>query len=349
MVQPEIMPATGMNLPPAGVSWRRKTVGLRYYIGGFGLFRAEWEGLSPNEHWTAMLNLTESLTIPELPREIDVVHIPMMPAPGPVPTLRFGRYIQYARLQYRHCFARLNGSFADYMAHFSAKSRSTLMRKVRKVKELSGGKIDWKVYCGKGAMPEFHRLAHTLSVQTYQQKLFNAGLSRYTVFEEQVRAADDARGYILFHRGKPVSYLFCPVHGGILLYHTLGYDAAFRKWSPGTVLQFLAFESLFKEGCFTLFDFGPGEGQHKELFSTGSVFSVEMYYFKRTLHHYVTVLLHRGLVLGSSLVAKLLERLRVKHIVKRWIRGGSPPYSEDQTGPVLTETASTIGSLQFPA
>jgi hypothetical protein len=275
-----------------------------------------------------MLNRPADFIVPELPRGVDVAAIAMMPTAGPVPRLRLaGKYIRYAPLQYQHFFARLEGSFADYLEHFSSKSRATVLRKVRKFQVCSGGRIDYRSFSGGDEMPEFHRWASAISVKTYQEKLFQAGIPRYETFAKQVQAADDVRGYVLFHQGVPVSYLFCPIYNGVLLYDTLGYDLAFREWSPGTVLQFLAFESLFREGHFSMFDFGQGEGQHKQLFSTDNVHSVEMYYFRRNLSNYAIVLLHSGVQWVSASAGSLLMRLGIKSTIRNWFRASAVQIS----------------------
>ena len=41
--------------------------------------------------------------------------------------------------------------------------------------------------------------------------------------------------------------------------------------SPGTVLQYLALESIFDEKVNSYFDFGEGEGDHKKMFATNFI------------------------------------------------------------------------------
>ncbi len=76
-------------------------------------------------------------------------------------------------------------------------------------------------------------------------------------------STDSVRAYVLFLHGKAVAYLCCPVVNGVLLYSYLGYDPKHADLSPGTVLQYLVFESLFEEKRFRAFDFTEGQGEHK--------------------------------------------------------------------------------------
>ena len=90
-----------------------------------------------------------------------------------------------------------------------------------------------------------------MAKKTYQEKLLDAGIpesERFVREMESLAAQDQVRAYILFDRERPVSYLYCPVEDGTLIYAYLGYDPDYMKLSVGTVLQWLAVEQLFGEG-----------------------------------------------------------------------------------------------------
>jgi CelD/BcsL family acetyltransferase involved in cellulose biosynthesis len=181
----------------------------------------------------------------------------------------------FVRQRYRRNFAALEGSFDDYLAGFSAKSRSTLKRKVRRF----GETLDVRAWPASGDVGEFHRLARAVSAKTYQEKLLGAGLpdgAEALARMRELAARDAMRGWILFLEGRPVSYLYAPAEGGTLIYSHLGYDPDFADLSPGTVLQYEAMRQLFAEGRFGLFDFTEGEGQHKRQFGTGAVDCVDL-------------------------------------------------------------------------
>jgi len=181
----------------------------------------------------------------------------------------------FVRQLYRRNFASLEGSFDDYLAGFSAKSRSTLKRKVRKF----GETLDVRAWPSSGDVGEFHRLARSVSAKTYQEKLLGAGLPdgpEALARMRELAARDAMRGWILFLEGKPVSYLYAPAEGPTLIYSHLGYDPDFADLSPGTVLQYEAMRQLFAEGRFALFDFTEGEGQHKRQFGTGAADCVDL-------------------------------------------------------------------------
>ena len=93
------------------------------------------------------------------------------------------------------------------------------------------------------------------------------------------------RGFILFHQDQPVSYLYCPVSNGVLIYAFLGYDPGYMNFSVGTVLQWLALEHLFEESLFRFFDFTEGQSEHKKLFATHSVQCANVFFLRSNLRN----------------------------------------------------------------
>lgn len=203
----------------------------------------------------------------------------------------------FVRQRYQRFYARLDDGFETYLAGFSAKSRSTLKRKVRKLADRSGGVLDLRCYRATDEMEEFHRQARIVSACSYQERLLASGLPEGDEARAEMRALasrDAARGWILFLEGRPISYLYAPADGTTLIYAYLGYDPDFADLSPGTVLQFEAMRQLMEEKRFRLFDFTEGEGQHKRLFSTGEIACLDLLLLHPTLPN---------LLAGGSLAA----------------------------------------------
>lgn len=179
-----------------------------------------------------------------------------------------------AREDYERSYIAMSGSYDDYLARFSGKTRSTLRRKRRKVEQAGGGDLDMRTYLTPAEMDQFLQLAIPLSRRTYQARLLDAGLPDDKDARAEMRelAADDrVRAYILFLDQRPIAYLYLPVAGHTLVYAHLGYEPDYAELSPGTVLQMAALERLFAEDQFQFFDFTEGDGAHKKLFRTGSV------------------------------------------------------------------------------
>lgn len=189
----------------------------------------------------------------------------------------------HIRQFYPRHYADLGLSFDAYLAAFSAKSRSGLKRKRRKLEERSGGTLDVRPYRGPDDIADFYEQARVLSALTYQERLLDAGLPEGALAEMQALAAENrVRAWLLFVEGRAVSYLYAPGEGDTLRYAYLGYDPAFADLSPGTVLQLEAMRMLMEEGRFRWFDFTEGDGQHKRQFATGAIDSVDLLLLRPT-------------------------------------------------------------------
>lgn len=261
------------------------------------------------------------------PAAVEGVLYRSCPIRKPLP--RHGRRdgaIRYVPQQYRRYYVDLHGSFEAYLKHFSAKSRATLKRKVRKFADFSEGAIRWHEYRSAAEMDEYCWLAHEVSVKTYQERRLKLALPTGEHVQRQMRelaGRGSVRGYVLFDQDLPIAYLQCPIEEGVARYQYLGYDPEFARWSPGAVLQYLVLEKLFDEGALRIFDFGEGEGPQKAFFATGSIFCADIYYLRWTARNRSLTQLHATLDGISSGTGRLLDAVRLKRIVKRWLRGRS--------------------------
>jgi CelD/BcsL family acetyltransferase involved in cellulose biosynthesis len=244
----------------------------------------------------------------------------------PQPVLRRqGTYLCYVPAQYPRYYIDMQQSFAEYKGKFSSKTRSTISRKIRKYTEHCGGSISWRVYRSPGEMAEFFRLARTVSRITYQERLLDAGLPDSEEFcEEMERLAqqDRVRAFLLFHQDRPVSYLYCPISNGVVIYAYLGYDPEYMNFSVGTVLQWLALEYLFDEKIFRFFDFTEGQSEHKKLFATGSVQCANVFFVRDNLRNVCLLQMQRAVDHFSKFTGNRLEQLGIKASLKRLIRSG---------------------------
>lgn len=234
-----------------------------------------------------------------------------------------GGYLCYVQLQYRHSFIDLGISFDDYQKKFSSKTRSTINRKIKKYAEHCGGSIPWKAYNKPDEMREFFRLAREVSKKTYQEKLLDAGIpdSEDFVRKMELLAAEQrVRAYVLFDGESPVSYLYCPVEDGVLIYAYLGYDPEYMKMSVGTVLQWIAVEQLIKESRFQIFDFTEGESGHKRLFATHEIQCANVIFLKKTFSNMILVCAHLFMGRFSKWLGNSLERFGIKAKIKHILR-----------------------------
>lgn len=316
--------------PPAapGAAVRARTVHLKYHLGEVPLFSVGFELAVLSTHFTRLSQRPEETleAVRTGTRERDGILLRSHPIDQRLPRIGRARdhdLLRYVPSQYERRYIDFEGTFEDYLKRFSSKSRSTLRRKVRKFAKLCGGEPRWRTYRTPAETEEFYRLAREVSRKTYQERLLDAGLPETDEFRKEMLEGaerDETRGYLLFHEEKPVAYLHCPIHDGVVFYGYLGYDPEYAKWSPGTVLQHLALEQLFQEPDLKMFDFTEGEGAHKSFFSTHGVLCADIYYLQRTLRNRFLVRLHAVLDAFSRATVRLLDRLGLKERIKRLIR-----------------------------
>jgi CelD/BcsL family acetyltransferase involved in cellulose biosynthesis len=229
----------------------------------------------------------------------------------------------FVRQRYRRSYASLQGGWDAYLGTFSAKARSTLKRKVRKLAEQSGGTLDLRLYRSSNEMGEFYRHARAVSAKTYQERLLEAGLPQGEDFLAELRRQarqDGMRGWVLFLDAEPISYLYAPAEGATLIYAYLGYDPNHADWSPGTVLQFEAMRQLIEEGRFALFDFTEGEGQHKLLFGTGTVECLDLLLVRPTLGNLAAGNLLNGFDAGVAKAKRIASALHLEKLARTFTR-----------------------------
>lgn len=226
------------------------------------------------------------------------------------------------RQRYPRHFLRLDDVDA-YWRGFSGKTRSTLRRKRARWAEAAGG-LDLRGYHQADQIANFHDVAGALSRLTYQDRLLGAGLPTGPVALAEMTAQAQAgaiRAYILYHRGRPASYLYLPIDDGRVIYAHLGYDPAVADGSPGTVLLAEVLDGLFADPSLRLLDFTEGDGAHKRLFGRESVTCVDLLLLRRGWRN-------RALIAGLdrfdravATAGDLIERWGVKPTMRKLLRG----------------------------
>ena len=302
-----------------------KTVALKFRLGEFVFFSARFSGFVRDSVLAmAARECVEPDELAVLLREVDVVYTPSYPVGAQLPRLSaYGDAFRYVPVQYDRFYIEIKGSFEDYLGKFSSKTRSTLKRKARKFAEHSGGQIKCCEFVKPEEMLEFHKLARQVAELTYQERLLGGALPAGEKFCEEMQELsrnDRVRAYVLFCETQPIAYLYCPMTDGVLVYDFLGYDPSYSDWSPGTVLQYVVLERLFREGRNLVFDFTEGAGPHKALFATNCIPCGDIYYFRRSIRSILIVCLHALVVTLSRSVTGAAKLIGVKSWLKKLIR-----------------------------
>ncbi len=231
--------------------------------------------------------------------------------------------IFYIRYKYPNYAIKLYQyhSFDDYLTKFSAKTRGTLKRKMNKASK--SGFIE-KLYFEEKDIDEFHKHACFVGEQTYQNKLFNSAIPKTEEFKSILKTQannNDFLGIILFIKGTPCAYIYCPIINNVYQYSYLGHLPQYSKFSPGTVLQLKLLSHIYAQKLKApYFDFTEGDGAHKKLFSTNLYTCCNCLVADNNLANQFWFRAQIFLDTLSNSLGHLLTKLRIKQLIKKLIR-----------------------------
>lgn len=309
------------------INWEYRRTTFKFQLSLWTLFSAS---LNLQVRAEKLIDQVPPVAMPIAPQKDELMEgsqgflIRCLPILSELPAIsKVGDYLCYVSAQYDHYYIDLGISFEAYQKKFSSKTRSTIIRKLRKYSEYCGGTISWKTYKLPSEMKEFFCHARAVSKLTYQEQLLNVGIPGTEVFLNQMEslaAEQQVRAYILFDGERPVSYLYCPASDGVVFYAFLGYDPDYKHLSVGTVLHWLALEQLFSEGCFKYFDFTEGQSDHKRLFSTHQQRCADVFLVKPTLRNTIIIISHMIIGKLSNIIGNLLDYLGLKAKIRKTLR-----------------------------
>lgn len=307
-------------------AWTSAPVSLKYRLGEVTLFERRMTMHVLPFKVIADDQAPTDLRVPDEPLADDEQAYLMrcLPLPGEQPVISSqDGFMYYIPSQFHRFYIDLRQSFDEYAAKFSSKTRSTIRRKIRKFDKHCDGAMRWESYATPEEMDDFFKYARAVSSRSYQEQLLDAGLPDGAEFRESMMdlaGQDRVRGYVLFDGERPVAYMYCPITDDVLLYLYLGYDADYVKWSVGTILHWLAFEDIFREGRFRFFDFTEGQSEHKRMYSTGGLLCGNVYVFPKSPRAWLTVHSHRLTDAFSTWLGNALDRWGLKPKVRKLIR-----------------------------
>lgn len=308
--------------------WRKARISIAFRLGEIRLYSWRLTALIYQSHFSKVAQSSDDPEprFEQLREGVDTLFLPRRPiAVAPATIEVAANTFLYTPKTFQNYYVDL-ASFADfagYMAKFSGKSRSTLMRKVRKFKEECPDGQAVREFARAGEFDEFFQLAGEVSRSSYQERLLDVGLPRNPEFIATTKTKADsgyAMGWLLLCRGRAVAYVLAFIDDDVATYDYVGYLSEFQHLSPGTVLQFYILESLFASRRVRMFDFTEGEGEHKRFFSTGSQLCAKTYVFRRSLRARTLVAIHRALDATVAGVGRKLDSLGLKSKLRAMVR-----------------------------
>lgn len=266
----------------------------------------------------------------ELPHAFDRATIEQLPVDSPlwraISKRRGSWYIPLEHGRALHRIVELAPTMAQYLERFSAKQRSELRRKTKRLVE-DLGELELSVHTRPEHVRPFLDTIEPLARKTYQYRLLGkspAGEEGAAAHNLEVCAQHGwLRAYVLTAGGRPIAYELGYAAGRVFQGEMTGYDPNCTKYGPGIVLMLRVIEDLIESKAFDAFDFGAGDASYKELLSTTAYEEVKMTLVRRTPYARAVSGLEQMLAGASRLAASLVERAGAKAQLKALIRRAS--------------------------
>ena len=164
---------------------------------------------------------------------------------------------------------RLPGSFDEFLASRSHKTRKGIRRDARQLEAAFGNALSVEIVRDPADAGRLIADADLVAQSTYQRRL-GAGFSDTAEQRELIRVGLEngwVRGYLLYLEGKPAAYWLCSPFRRTTLLRTGGFDDAYAEHRVGIYLLMRVIEDACADPELDLLDFGPGDAAYKEQYS----------------------------------------------------------------------------------
>lgn len=272
-----------------GLLWETRLASLDFQFGPVTLGRVQFKGLTLV---SSPFAIEQNFKIPlDLALSSGCQAVVVQAHPVDEDYLAIGiehRALRYTTRYYSRFVIDLKGSFSEYLAKFSKKSRHELQRTMRRFSEAGGGTFDLREYRSASEIMTFRDIAIKISIGSYKNDI-GWGFEQGQNFARQLQieaSMGALRGYVLMLSSEPAAYGLCRIEKDIVIYKYTGYTDKFARRSPGKVLLYLMLEKFFAEGKHRLFDFdGTDYFAYKEFFSTRAIPCRRVIWFQPTIRN----------------------------------------------------------------
>ena len=205
-------------------------------------------------------------------------------------------------------YLELGKSFEEFLLGKQKRTRNTLKRRVRKLKEHGQGLLECCRIEAPDQVEDFHVAALSIDRQSWQSQSLGRSLEETPLYRESLMSAAKLgclRAYLLKCGGRPCAFVIGYQDGDVLQFEQTAYAQEWHEFSPGTVLYYMLMQDLYEHRPPRLLNFGVGINPHKRLFSNQSTFDTALYVLRPTLHNRLRMAAY-GLFTGGLKLAKRL-------------------------------------------
>ena len=140
-------------------------------------------------------------------------------------------------------------SLDDFLKKMTSKHRYWLRRLPRVLERDYSGKVTYKCYQRGDDLDRLFVDAEEIAKKTYQRDLGAGFVDNAEMRQRLFLSADKGRlrAYLLYVDDKPCAFWIGTLYGKVFYLDFTGYDAAFKRYEPGTILLMWVIEDLSAE------------------------------------------------------------------------------------------------------
>jgi CelD/BcsL family acetyltransferase involved in cellulose biosynthesis len=209
----------------------------------------------------------------------------------------------------------LSGNFDEYLRKFSGKTRSTLKRKLRQMKERSNGALELVRVDSEDQVQDFLNRAEAVSSHSWQFRQHGTQIVTTPVEAEAFKLLAKQgllRSYLLKTGNDDCAFCIGWQYNGIFHYVRPAFDDRFADLSPGTILLYLMIEDLCKHAPVRRFNFFQNPNPYKRQFGTDFGYDGAVLVCRKTIPIRTKVAMHAGLRGAIRRAKDLLHKPRDK-------------------------------------
>ena len=200
----------------------------------------------------------------------------------------------------------------------SSKTRKKLRALDRRL-ERDFGPFEVQSFRDPSQIDGFFAAARAVASKTYQHAL-GVGLADNEATRKRVAVAMEHgwfRGYVLHVQGEPAAFWQGELYRGTFRSGTPGFDPAYASYSLGTLLMLRMIDDLCREDGAQTLDFGFGDAEYKQRFTSRSRDEADVFVFARTARGAWLNLMHTLLFRTVGLLRRVARRTGTLGRLKR--------------------------------
>jgi hypothetical protein len=211
-------------------------------------------------------------------------------------------------------FVNLPDSYEQYLARFTGKHRWNLRRKIKRLREHGGGRLDCLRFEHESDVPYLLESGSELSIRssTYRNLGWNVLENTAEMRERLCECARRGvlRSYLLRAGDELCAFIKGYQYGEIYYVSFIGFDERFAEFSPGTMLHCMVVEDLLSYRRPKRMNLGAGEWSYLDAIGTDKVPGASVLLLRKTIRNRLLVASHSALRSSVNVAKRLKSGLR---------------------------------------